>query len=104
VRPDRLTRGQCEALGLVDPPLREQELRKGALGLAQRRAVLQRGEDPDRLAEEPLGAGDLSLVPRGPAGEVERAAEHPRRTGLGEVLAGRLERGLGVVELAPVQV
>ena len=72
--------------------------------LAQRRAVLQRREDPDRLAEEPLGAGDLALVPRGPAGEVERAAEHPRRTGLGEVLAGRLERGLGIVELAPVQV
>src|SRR5215210_6618871 len=101
---DGLPRGQREALRLVYAALLEQELRERALRLAQRRAVLERRQDPDRLAEEALGARQVALVARRPGGEVQRPAERPSRTGLDQVLARRLERGVRVVELAPLQV
>ena len=103
MRADGLSGGKREALGLVDAPLEQQQLGQPTLALAERHPVLERGEDADRLAVEAFRLGKVSFVPRCPGREVKRSPECPRGPRLGKVIAGRCERGLGVVELTAVE-
>src|SRR5438874_5605048 len=100
MRADRLARREREALRLVDAALEQQELGEAALALAERGAVLERRQDPDRLAEEPLGTGDVALVACDPSGEVQRPAKRPGGSGLGQVFTRRIERDPRLVEVA----
>ena len=84
--------------------LREQELRERALRLAERR----RGPRAARGCGSTRGRAARSRA-RSPLCRAVHAAKFsvrpsdPRGARLGEVLARRLERGLGIVELAPVR-
>src|SRR5205823_14357076 len=103
VRADRLPGCEREAFRLVDPSLREQQLGQAALALAERGAVLERRQQPDRLAEDPLRLREVALVAGNPAGEVEGAAERPGGPRLGEMLTGSLERRRCVLELPALE-
>src|SRR5204862_494546 len=103
MRSDGLTGDQRQPFGLLRAILFEQELGEGALALAEGRAILERGENPDRFAEEALRPRKLALAPRHPRREVERAAERPGGSGFGEVPASGLQRGVGSVELPAIE-
>jgi len=104
LRADGLASLQREALGLRELALLGEQLREPALALAQRRPVLERGEGPDRLAEDPLGTGGIALQPGDPGLVIERAAERPGGAGFRQVAARAFERGLRLVQLAAVEV
>ena len=67
MRPDGLARLERVALGLVDLPARDEHLREAALALAERAAVLERLQDPDRVAEAPLGGREVAAAALDPA-------------------------------------
>ena len=104
MRADGLARGERVPLGLICAPLGEQELGEAPLALAERRAVLERREDPDRLSEEALRTHGVALLACDDRGEVDGAPERPGGTGLLEMPTCRLEGCVGLVELAAVQV
>src|SRR5438067_2556732 len=103
MRSDGLTGDQRQPFGLLRAILFEQELGERTLALAEGRAILERGEDPDRLAEEALRPWKLALAPRHPRRKVERAAERPGGSGFGEVAASGLQCGVGSVELPAIE-
>src|SRR5215470_7903416 len=104
MRADGLAGSQRVAFGLVDPPFEQEQLGEPTLALAERGAVFERRQDADRVAVEAFGLGQVALVPGDPGRVVEGAAERPGGTRLREVLAGGVERRVGVVELAAVEV
>src|SRR5262249_56288175 len=104
MRADRLPGGERETLGLLDLAPLDQQLRESPLHLAQGRAILERLQDADRLAEVPLRSGDVAPAPDHPGEVVERAGERPGGSRLGEQDARLLERRLGIVQLALLQV
>src|SRR5205807_10162409 len=99
-RPHRVDRLEGEPLGLVDLPAIEEHLGEQPLALAERTSVLERLEDTDRFAQTLLR---LRVVapPAVDVRECEQDPRHPpRRTRLGEELAGLLAELLGLVQLA----
>src|SRR2546421_12918557 len=103
MRPYGLAGDQRKPFGLLRAVLFEQELGERALALAECRAILERGEDPDRFAEEALRPWKLALASRHPRREVERSAERPGGSGFGEVPTSGLQRGVDSVELPAIQ-
>src|SRR5918999_445129 len=103
LRPHRLTRCDRELLGLVESAQLDEELGEAPLALAERRPVLERLQDSDRLAEDPLGTLALAPPARGPTGVVEGATERPGRVGLRQERRGLFERRFGLFELVPLE-
>src|SRR5829696_4272032 len=95
---------QRQTLGLVELALFDQELRQRPLGFAERRAVLERCEHADRLAQELLRPRGLALLPRGPSREIERAPQSPGGADLLEVRTRLLELVLSLVVVAAREV
>ena len=72
--------------------VREQDLGQPTRGLAERAAVLEGRERPDRVAAQALGESEIPLVPRHDREAVEHAPERPGNRGL-------LVEGLCLLEL-----
>ena len=95
---DGLPRLESEPLRFVEPSLFEQRLGEQALALDECSPVLERLQDPDRLAQDHLCACGIVPLQRHDAEPVQRPAERHGGTALGEEGARFLERGLGVGE------
>ena len=104
LHPHGLDGGERPALGLLDVALRQDELGERPLRLDHLRALLQREERADRLADDLLGAVGVPALPDGQALELLRPPRVGRRADLVEQLARRTELALRVVEAAPAQV
>src|SRR5439155_5332942 len=61
VRADRLPRLERKALGLVDPSLLDEHHRERALCFAQRPAIVETLQRPDRIAKELLRPVEVTL-------------------------------------------
>ena len=100
MRPDGLACLEGVALCLVDLLQRDEHLREPALALAERAAVLERLQDPDRVAEAALGGGQIAPATLDPAEVVVDARERPLVPGLGEELFRLREPRSGLVQPA----
>ena len=100
MRADRLPRLERVALRLLDLAPLDEDLGKTALALAERPPILERLEDPDRVAEAALGSREVAATALDPAVVVGDTGERPGVAGLGEVLRGPVEPGRGIVEPA----
>ena len=102
MRTDRPPRLEGHLLRLVDAPLLEQHLGEPTLALAQRAAVLERLQDPDRVAEEPLGRGQVATAARDLGELAQDSRLRPGRTGLFEEGGGLVERSFRLFDPAPL--
>src|SRR4029079_13158548 len=97
LRPTRLAGGEAPAIGLLDVPLREDELGECPLRLDDLRSLLQREKRANGLADDLLGAVGIPALPHGQPFELLRPPRVRRRADLLEQLTRRAELALGVV-------